>query len=166
MSLITDEVRALLGTTKVYTAPEELGGAAGRYFGLAIGDNNPLYSDPEYARSQGLQGVTAPLTLVCETNQYANLPIAADGYAGHVWEIEIPGTRKVRGGNWYTFHRRIRPEDVITATWEITDLAEKKTSTGADMLVVTSAATYTNQHGEELAENKETIIFVQSGVAK
>ncbi|WP_122816874.1 FAS1-like dehydratase domain-containing protein [Nocardioides pantholopis] len=160
MSLLTDEVRALEGQTRVYTAPEPFGAAAGRYFGLAIGDDNPLYSDPDYARAQGLAGVTAPLTLVCETNQYAGLPMDAEGYAGHTWQLDIPGTRQVRGGNKYTFHRRIRPEDVVTATWRITSVTEKVTGSGNQMLIVGSTATYTNQEDELLAENAETIIFV------
>jgi acyl dehydratase len=160
MSLLTDELRALVGTCRVYPAPEPFGGAAFRYFGLAVGDDNPLYSDPAYAREHGLDGVTAPPTLVCETNQYANLPMDADGYAGHSWHLDVPGTRQVRGGNSYTFHRRIRPDDVVTATWEVRDLTEKKTGAGADMLIVSSRATYTNQHGELLAVNDETIILV------
>ena len=160
MSLLTDEVRALEGRTKVYTAPEPFGAAAGRYFGLAIGDDNPLYSDPAYAQAQGLAGVTAPLTLICETNQYAALPMDHEGYAGHTWGLDIPGTRQVRGGNKYTFHRRIRPEDIVTATWRITSVTEKVTGSGNDMLVIASTATYTNQDDELLAENAETIIFV------
>ena len=163
MSLLTDEVRALQGATVVYVAPEPLGAAAGRYFGLAVGDDNPLYSDAEFARSHGLSGVTAPPTLICETNQYANLPMDHEGYAGHTWNIDIPGTRQVRGGNSYTFHRRIRPEDVVTATWRIADLTEKVTSSGSQMLVISSTAHYTNQTGEVLAENEETIIFVELG---
>ena len=163
MSLVTPEIRALVGTEKVYTAPEEFGGAAGRYFALAVGDENPLYFDAAYARSQGLTGVTIPLTLVCETNQYANMPLSESGYAGHEWDIEIPGTRKVRGGNWYVFHRRIRPDDVITATWKIADIEEKLTGQGLGMVILTSVALYTNQHAELLAENKETIIFVELG---
>ena len=131
-----------------------------RNFAEAIGDDNPVYRDDELARSYGLAGVTAPLTLICETNQYAGLPIDADGYAGHSWGIEIPGTRRVRGGNTYTFERRIRPEDVVTATWEITGLSEKTTRTGADMLVITSRATYTDQDGQLLATNVEQDIFV------
>jgi hypothetical protein len=58
------------------------------------------------------------------------------------------------------FHRRVRPEDVVTATWEITGATEKQNRAGADMLVVGSRATYTNQDGDLLAENEETIIFV------
>ncbi|GGM46038.1 MaoC family dehydratase N-terminal domain-containing protein [Dactylosporangium sucinum] len=163
MSLLTDELRALIGSTKTYTAPEPLGAAAGRYFAFAIGDDNPLYVDAEYARAHGLAGVTAPPTLICETNQYANVAMDAEGYAGHTWGLELPNTRKVRGGNSYEFHRRIRPEDVVTATWEIADMTEKKTGGGADMLIVTSRATYRNQDGEPLATNEETIIFVSLG---
>ncbi len=163
MTLLTDEIRGLVGTTRTYTAPEAFGAAAGRYFGLAIGDDNPLYSDPEFARAQGLRGVTAPPTLICETNQYAGLPIADDGYAGHMWEIDIPGTRTVRGGNRYTFHRRLRPEDVVTATWSIAGAEEKATRSGQDMLVVTSRAVYTDQDGGLIAENEETMIFVSLG---
>lgn len=166
MSLLTEEIRALIGSEKVYTAPEEFGAAAGRYFAIAVGDENPLYFDEDYAREQGLNGVTIPLTLVCETNQYAGLPMSETGYAGHEWEINVPGTRKVRGGNWYTFHRRIRPDDVITATWRITDIEEKRTGQGVGMLIVTSIARYSNQHAEQLAENKETIIFVELGAER
>lgn len=161
MTLLTPEVAALKGMTRAYVAPEPFGAAAGRYFGLAIGDDNPLYSDPEYARAHGLAGVTAPLTLVCETNQYAGLPKDDEGYAGHTWDLEIPGTRQVRGGNSYTFHRRIRPEDVVTATWQITNITKKVTSSGNEMLIITSMASYTNQDGCLLAENEETIIFVE-----
>jgi len=163
MSLLTDDIRALVGQTRTYTAPEPFGAAAGRYFGLAIGDDNPLYSDPEYARAHGLVGVTAPPTLICETNQYAGLPMDADGYAGHVWEIEAPATRKVRGGNRYVFHRRLRPEDVVTATWSISGIEEKTNRAGQDMLVIASRAVYTDQDGGLIAENDETIILVAVG---
>ncbi len=131
MSLLTDELRALIGTRRVYTAPEPFGAAAFRYFGLAVGDDNPLYRDAAFARAHGLDGVTAPLTLICETNQYADVPLDADGFAGHSWDLDVPGTRQVRGGNSYTFHRRVRPDDVVTATWEIRDLTEKTTPRGA-----------------------------------
>lgn len=163
MSLLTDELRMLVGRTRSYTAPEPFGAASGRYFGLAIGDDNPLYYDPQFARQHGLAGVTAPLTLICETNQYAGLPMSADGYAGHEWQIEVPGTRKVRGGNAYTFHRRLRPEDIVTATWTIIGIGEKSNRSGQDMLMVLSRADYTDQYGRPLAQNEETIIFVSLG---
>jgi len=166
VTLLTDEIRALVGRRKVYTAPEPFGRAAGRYYALAVGDLNPLYTDDEAARAAGLPGVTLPPTLVTETNQYAGLPIDEEGYAGHTWDLDIPGTRQVRGGNKYTFHRRIRPDDVVTATWEITGVEEKTTRSGADMLIVSSRATYTDADGGPLAENEETLVFVALEGAK
>lgn len=160
MGLLSDEVASMIGERRIYTAPEPFGAAAFRYHAMATGDANPLYVDAEFARRHGLAGVTAPPTLVCETGQYANLPMDQDGYAGHSWTLEIPGTRQVRGGNTYTFHRRIRPDDVITAAWSIESAEEKTTRSGQEMLIIASRAVYTNQVGELLAENDETIIFV------
>ncbi len=158
--MLTDELRALIGREVTYTAPEPLGRAAIRYFALAVGDHNPVYTDDAAARAAGHDGVVAPPTLICETNQYAGLPADADGYAGHTWGIELPGTRQVRGGNAYEFHRPVRPDDVVTAVWRLAGIAERATGAGQPMLVVTSRATYTNQDGDLLATNEETIIYL------
>lgn len=151
MSLLTDELRALVGRTATYTAPEALGRASIRYFALATGDDNPAH----------LAGDVAPPTLVCETNQLVNLPRDANGFAGHGWDVHVPGTREVRGGNSYRFHRPVRPDDVITVRWEVTDVTERTTGSGAGMVVVTSTATYTNHLGDLLVENEETLIYVE-----
>lgn len=161
MSLPVAELRAMVGRTATYTAPEELGRAAIRMFAVAVGDANPLYTDAEFAKAWGHDDVVAPPTLVCETNQYAGLPADADGYAGHTWGIEIPGTRKVRGGNAYTFHRAVHPGDVVTASWRLAEVAERRTSSGLAMVIVTSVATYSNQHGELLVTNEETVIWTE-----
>ena len=158
--MLIDDLRSLVGSKRVYTAPEPFGRVAGRYFALAIGDLNPLYLDDEAARNVGLPGVTVPPTLICETNQYANMQRDEEGYAGHSWHLDVPGTRLVRGGNRYAFHRRILPEDVVTATWEITDVEEKPRRAGGSLVILRSLATYTDADGELLAENAETFIFV------
>ena len=151
MSLLTAEVRALVGRTATYTAPEPLGRAAIRYFAMATGDDNPAH----------LAGEVAPPTLVCETNQFTGLSRDANGYAGHGWGFHLPGTREVRGGNSYRFHQPVRPDDVVTARWEVTDVTERTTGSGQSMVVVTSLATYTNQDGDLLVENEETLIYVE-----
>jgi acyl dehydratase len=161
MSWLTEQLRARIGETRIYAAPEELGRASIRYFARAIGDDNPLYTDDAFARAHGFDGVIAPPTLIFETNQYA-ASVARDdeGFAGHRWDLELPGTRQVRGGNTYEWHRAVRPSDVITASWTLQDMAERTTRDGNPMLVVTSRAEYTNQDGELLATNEEQIIFV------
>ncbi|MFI6531951.1 MaoC family dehydratase N-terminal domain-containing protein [Nonomuraea sp. NPDC050547] len=138
-----------------YTAPEELGRAAIRYFAQAVGDANPLYTDDAYAREHGYDGVIAPPTLIFETNQFTGLPRDADGYCGHTWDLGFPGTRLVRGGNTYELHQPVRPADVITVTWRLGDVVRK-----AGKIFVTSTAIYTNQHADLLAVNEETLIYV------
>lgn len=160
MTLLTRELRELVGRTVSYTAPEPLGRAAIRYYALAVGDDNPLYTDDEAARAAGLPGVIAPPTLVCDTNQYAGLAADADGHAGHSWPLEVSGATAVRGGNDYEFHRPVSPDDVITATWTLADISERRTRAGARMLVVVSEARYTNQRRELLAVNRETLLYV------
>jgi acyl dehydratase len=165
VSLLTDDLRARIGETATYTAPDPVSRASIRYYAMAVGDENPLYTDDAAARAAGHRDVIAPPTWVTETNQYMTTGRNAEGYMGHGWGIEIPDTRLVRGGNTYAFHRPIHPDDVITATWRIDDMTERTTSKGQDMLVVTSSATYTNQDGELLATNTETLIWTSLAVA-
>ncbi len=160
MTLLTDEIRALIGREVTYTAPEELGRAAIRYFALAVGDHNPLYTDRDHARQHGLRDVMAPPTLLCETNQYTGLSPDDEGFAGHTWGIKIPQTRMVRGGNSYEWHAPVYPDTVVTATWQFTDASERTTSSGKAMLVLTSTARFTDASGQPLVTNTETIIYV------
>lgn len=158
MSLLTDEVRAQVGRTANYTAPEELGRASIRYFARAIGDDNLLYTDIDAARKAGLRDVMAPPTFICETNQYLDGRPDDLGYVGHSWGIEIPGTRMIRGGHAYEFFAPAHPDTVLTVSWEIEDITSRTSSSGTAMVIVTSLATYRDQHGTLLATNRETLI--------
>lgn len=157
--LLTAALRARVGETVSYTAPEALGRAAIRYFATAVGDDNPLYTDRSYARDHGYDDVVAPPTMLAETNQYLTRRPDTDGYAGHSWDLDVPGTRLVRGGNSYVFARPAGPDTIVTATWRIADMAERRTSSGLAMLVVTSEATYTDQDGRLLLTNTETLVY-------
>ena len=42
MTLLTDAIKAMVGNERTYVAPEPFGTASGRYFALAIEDNNPM----------------------------------------------------------------------------------------------------------------------------
>ena len=159
MSLLTDEVRAWIGREAVYEAPEAIGRAAIRYFALAVGDENPLYTDEEYARAHGYPGVIAPPTFVCESNQFLRGPRDEDGYIGHRWDLPVHGGRLLRGGNEYAFMRPVLPSDRVTVRWRLEAIEERTTTDGDPMLVVASEATYTNQNGELLATNRETLIY-------
>ena len=55
MGLLTEELRARIGEQAVYTAPEPVGRASIRYYALAVGDPNPLYSDASAAQAAALR---------------------------------------------------------------------------------------------------------------
>jgi len=157
--LLTDEVLAEVGREVVYEAPDEIGRASIRYFATAIGADNPVYVDAEVARSSGFRDVIAPPTFVCETNQFTALKADGDGYVGHSWGLEIPGTRLLRGGNEYEFIRPLVPDDRITVRWRIVEATERSSSDGRSLLFLVSEAEYSDALGEIVARNRETLIF-------
>ena len=157
--LLTGAIRGQIGREARYTAPEELGRAAIRYFAQAIGDTNPLRTDIAYARRAGYVDIVASPTLVCESNQYTNRRPDHDGYVGHSWDLVAPGTRLLRGGNSYEFFAPVYPFHTITAEWRIADISERVSSRGVAMLIVLSEAVYIDQNAKRLARNTETIIL-------
>ncbi len=159
MTLMTDELRSWIGRTATYTAPEALGRASIRYFALALGDDNPLYTNDEFARGEGYPSVIAPPTLICETCQYADRPPGENGYIGHEWDLPADDMRLIRAGNDYEFTRPVTPDDRITVTWTLAGIEERKSRRGGTQLFVTSVAEYVNQDGEHLATNRETIVL-------
>lgn len=160
-TLLTDEVRAAIGREVTYEAPEAYGAASFRYFAVAVGDDEPIYRDPDAARAAGLDDVTAPPTFVCETNQYMTGRPDDEGYLGHGWDLPVTGCRLIRGGHSYELGRPLRPDDRPVVTWRIADAAETTSGDGAAMLIVTSVAEHRAQDGELLARNTETLIYLE-----
>lgn len=156
---MTDELRSWIGREATYTAPEELGRASFRYFALALGDDNPIYSDSQFAGRTVHRDIIAPPTFVCETNQIVNQPLDENGYIGHHWDLPISSGRFIRGGNDYELLQPVRPSDRVTTNWKIIDIYERHTRKLGTLIFVVSEARYTNQHGELLAINRETNIY-------
>jgi acyl dehydratase len=159
MALLTDELKALIGREVHYPAREELGRASIRYFALAMGDDNPLYVDDDYAKKHGYPSVVAPPTLIVETCQYAHQRANAEGYLGHEWPLHLPNTRLIRAGNDYEFMRPVLPSDRISVTWTLEDIVEKPSSRGGTQLFVSSVARYRDAKDEIVALNRETIVI-------
>ncbi|MFT7600133.1 MAG: acyl dehydratase [Acidimicrobiales bacterium] len=159
MALLTPEIEAMVGRAVVYTAPEPFGAAEFRYFALAIGDTNPIYTDDTAARAAGYDGVTAPVTFVTETNQYMSGETDEHGYGGHSWGIEIPGTRMIRGGHDYEFGAPVKVGDVMTVEWTVVGVEERTSRDGLQMVEIVSEARYSNQNNELLAVNREKLIY-------
>lgn len=159
MPLLTEALKAWIGREVVYPAREELGRAGIRYFALAIGDDNPLHIDDDYAREAGHPSLVAPPTFIVETCQYAHRQPDEHGYIGHVWHLPIEGCRMIRAGNDYEFFRPVLPSDRVSVTWTLEDMAERGSSRGGTQLFVSSVARYRDAAGDLLAVNRETLVY-------
>ncbi|MDG2114694.1 MAG: MaoC family dehydratase N-terminal domain-containing protein [Actinomycetota bacterium] len=152
-TLLTDEVRACVGTTATYTAPEALSRASIRSFALAVG------SDPERWTE------AAPPTLIFETCQLTGRSERdPSGYLGHDWDLPLPvPCTMIRGGNDYRITRPARPDDVITTNWRLGKIVERRDAQGVPLLIVTAEASYAAADGDEIATNTETLIYRPDG---
>lgn len=159
-SLITPEVKAMVGTEKTFSSPEEVGRATIRRFAIAVGDPNPLYWDEAFAKKTPYGGIIAPPTMVFELVHNLGDEIKEEdgGYSDKIL-LPPPLTRFVRGGNEYEFFKPVRPTDKITFKRKISQIYEKEGKAGALVFVIIEIS-YTNQKDELLGINRETFVFM------
>jgi len=122
-SLITPEtlapLRAKIGkpvqrtTMPFYT---EINSDAARHFANAIGDNNPLHTDPEYGASTRWKGQLAPPTILYSTNNA--LSGAVEG---------LPGVHAMFAGTEFDWTGPVRVGTKVRSEVVLKDLVEHKT---------------------------------------
>ena len=157
---LDDRLLCHIGREQTFTAPEQLGEAAVRYFALATEDANPLYGELVRAGLSRHGGIIAPPTLICETNQILGGE-PGRGSNGVEWDLPLEDRRFMRSGNTYEFVQPARPDDRVSVTWRIVDINARRTSSGESAVFVTSRADYTNQRGETLASNVEANVYLK-----
>lgn len=133
-----------------------MGRSAFRMYADAIDDPNPLYTDPDAARSAGLPDVMAPPTLLTDTFRFYGDSINESGLPTSL-EQQSAGT-PIRAGNSYRFFRRVHPSDVIAATRSVTRVWQKQGRSGS-LTFQEVKITYRNQHDELLATNTEVVCY-------
>ena len=152
-SLITDEMRKLIGMTTEPVVFKVEEGAIQRY-AEAIGDPNPLYNDVEYARE----------------SKYGRL-ICPPGFTGWptklgVWDpLALPvmlikagaPPSVLDGGIEYEFFETIGAGDVLASTSKIVSMSEKETKSGK-MVVTIVETTFLNQNGDVVVKSWATVI--------
>lgn len=159
-SLIPEAARAMVG--QVLGTPirgEVLRKEIERY-AHAVGDENPLYFDPEYARAAGYRDVIAP-PLFVEIFQRPDVPLAElreDGLSkGRQAPIPLPVTRVMAGGEEVEYLHPLYPGDTLTGETRLADLTEKTGRSGPFVLIVRET-TYTNQDGITVIKKRNTSI--------
>lgn len=128
---------------------------------VAVGDQNPLWFDSEYARANGYRDVICPPLYL----QYAILGVTPlgelrpDGSSGAVsGSLAFPrAPRRMAGGESFTFHRPAYDRDDVEMVRTVSSIVEKDGRSGRFVLV-TWHTVYRNQYAELLAEATTSMI--------
>ncbi len=158
--LIDPETAARVGTVAA-TASGEVNRRDWQRWAAAVGDHNPLWFDPDYARANGYRDAICPPLYL----QYAILGVSPltglrpDGSSGAVsGSLSFPkAPRRMAGGESTTFHLPAYHRDEIEMVRTIESIVEKEGRSGRFVLV-TWHTVYRNQHGELVAEASTSMI--------
>ena len=127
-------------------------------FAEAIGDDNPIYRDPTYARQRGFGQVIAPPTFTTTSAFWRT--------GGRISEIAGLDNRfLLHGEEEYEYLKPILAGDVLTCGGKITEAYEKAGKRGGTMVFVVFEFTFLNQKGEKVLVNRRTLIQT-GGVVK
>ncbi|MBI3693060.1 MAG: MaoC family dehydratase N-terminal domain-containing protein [Mycolicibacterium aromaticivorans] len=158
--MIDPETAARVGTVAA-TASGEVIRRDWQRWAAAVGDDNPLWFDPDHARANGYRDVICPPLYL----QYAILgvtPLAGlrpDGSSGAVsGSLAFPkAPRRMAGGESTTFYLPAYHRDEIEMVRTIESVVEKDGRSGRFVLV-TWHTVYRNQHDELVAEASTSMI--------
>jgi acyl dehydratase len=151
-SLITDEMRELIGKTLDTIVFKVEEGAIQRY-AQAIGDPNPLYNDPDYAKKTKYGRLMAP-------PGFTGWPVKAGRPTEKLFAFLVESgapPRILDGGIEFEFIEPIGAGDVLTATTRIAKVTERETRLGKTMFT-TAEVTYMKQKGNAALRSWATII--------
>ena len=144
--------RELVGRSYPPSAVYEVGRAKIAEFATAIGDDSPLYRDPDAARAAGHPDVIAPPTFAIAVSLEAAMVVLQDP------DVAIDYSRVVHGEQRFAHHRPIRAGDRLVATASIDAV---KTVAGNDML--TTRVDLATEDGEPVCTTRS--MLVARGVA-
>jgi acyl dehydratase len=156
-SVITEELRKLIGTSSEPTTYKIEEGAIQRY-AEAIGDLNPLHHDVEYASKRKHGRLVCPpgFTGWPIKGQIGALPGGASEMMDALHKAGAP-SRLLDGGIEFEFFGPIGTGDVLIATTKVADMTERETSMGKTMFITTEA-TFQKQNGDVALRSRATLI--------
>ena len=156
-SLITPEIRAMIGQEVDFPGAEVIDRNSIRRYAQAISDLNPLYLDEEYAKKTTYGGIIAPPTFIFDVSHNIFSDVGEDGR--DLARVAIPGLKLARGGNEYQFFHPTKPGDTVHQKRKIIDIYERPSKAVGKILFVVYDISCTNQEGTLLGINRETLMF-------
>lgn len=156
-SLISDEVRALVGELLEEPATARITARDAQRYALAVDDLNPVYFDLDAARAAGYPTLVAPPTfvshVVAPTKSLAEL--REDGIFRGTSRLRLGLPRVMAGGDAWDFVTPAYIDDVITAETRLYSVTEHEGRNGPFVTSVVET-TYTNDRGEVVARVRRT----------
>ena len=134
-----------------------------RHWCDAVGDRNPVYTDPEFAARSVHGGIVAPPTMVQAWIMLGLVPPEQRLGGGPLRDVmnllDAAGYTSVVATNCKQEYRRyLKPGDLITITSQVESISdEKQTALGAGRFV-DQLMVYTDQHGEEVCRQHWRIL--------
>jgi acyl dehydratase len=135
-----------------------------RRYAAAVGDENPLYTDPEYARSKGYDDVVAPPNFLPGVINWSPgapyLSLREDGTEADTHLPGVPqfGVRIMGGGEEMEFLRPVVAGTSVSRT-TVLESVEARESTGGAMLIAKYRDLYLDSDGEVLLATVRTVLL-------
>lgn len=112
-----------------------------RHYAHGIGDDNPLWCDPEYAAKTHYGGIIALPSFLFATSRIVS------GYVGG-----LPGVHAMWSGADWTWHKEVRRNDEIHTEAYLKDLIEHETRFAGRAIQQIYHVDFFNQSGDKVAE--------------
>jgi acyl dehydratase len=112
-----------------------------RHYAHGIGDDNPLWCDPEYAAKTSHGGILALPSFLFSTSRIVS------GYVGG-----LPGVHAMWSGADWAWHKPVRRNDAISTEAHLKDLIEHETRFAGRAVQQIYHVDFFNQEGDKVAE--------------
>jgi acyl dehydratase len=112
-----------------------------RHYAHGIGDDNPLWCDPEYAAKTPYGGIIALPSFLFSTSRIVS------GYVGG-----LPGVHAMWSGADWQWHKPVKRNDTISTEAYLKDLVEHQTRFAGRAVQQIYHVDFFNQNGDKVAE--------------
>lgn len=112
-----------------------------RHYAHGIGDDNPLWCNPDYAAKTKYGGIIALPSFLFATSRIVS------GYVGG-----LPGVHAMWSGADWTWHKPVQRNDVISTEAHLKDLIEHETRFAGRAIQQIYHVDFFNQEGDKVAE--------------
>jgi len=157
-SLITDEMRAWVGrAVGPFPIPEQIAASDVRRFLDATGDDNPLWTDDDYARAAGYRQRAVPPMLILELYRRASGTGEEDAALWHELPWPPGHTDTRNAGNEVEWVAPVYLGDQLTVEHRIVDLVARRGRAGIG-LYLTRESVFREQTGNVVVRLRATTV--------